>query len=127
MQYTSQMIFLYFKDFEKGCHFLENVLELKEVFNPGWAVVYQSVQQGFIGAVKAEEGSIDSSNKGGALISLTVDDIHEAYEVIQNRYKYVSEIKYFEDIHLHSFLIQGPEGYTFEIQSFSDENLKAIF
>ncbi|MBN2795621.1 MAG: VOC family protein [Clostridia bacterium] len=127
MQYTSQMIFLYFKNFEKGCEFLEKVLELKEVFNPGWAVVYQSVNQGFIGAVKAEEGSIDSSKKGGSLISLTVEDIHEAYEVIQKRYKYVSEIKFFEDIHLYSFLIQGPEEYTFEIQSFNDQHLEAIF
>jgi len=127
MNISSQITFLYFKDYEKGCQFLENILALEPVFDPGWAKVFQTTGKSFIGAVKASDGSINSANKGGTLISLTVDDVTLYYESFKGKVADLSEIKYFEDIGLRSFFFKGPEGYDFEIQEFLKEDLKELF
>ena len=107
MNISSQITFLYFNDYSAGCEFLESVLELEPVYDPGWAKVFRSVGNSYIGAVKANEGSIDGQKKGGVLVSLTVDDVTHCY----NRFKTLkvtdlSEIKYFEDIGLRSFFFK---------------------
>lgn len=128
MKITSQIIFLYFNDYEAGCYFLEEVLDLEPVYNPGWAKVYRSVSDAYIGAVKAEDGSIKSRHKGGTLISLTVQNVDEMYLIFkQKNLKELSEIKYFDDIGLKSFFFKGPEGYDFEIQEFINKDLRALF
>lgn len=127
MNITSQITFLYFEDYESGCNFLENTLELTPVYDPGWAKVYRSTGKAFIGAVKANDGSIDSGAKGGTLISLTVENVEDLYDPIQKKGIEVSEIKYFDDIGVRSFFFKGPEGYDFEIQEFLNAELKALF
>lgn len=124
---TSQITFLYFKDFDTGCDFLENTLGLELVFDPGWAKVYRTYNKAFIGAVQAKDGSIDSTSKGGTLISLTVDDVMVYFNRYQGQLDQMTEIKYFDDIGLRSFFFKGPEGYDFEIQEFLKDDLKALF
>ncbi|MCH4888226.1 VOC family protein [Acidaminobacter sp. JC074] len=127
MNISSQITFLYFKDYEKGCQFLEKVLSLEPVFDPGWAKVFRSTGKSFIGAVKASEGSIDSERKGGTLISLTVDNVEDYYDDFVGKVDDLSEIKYFDDIGLRSFFFKGPEGYDFEVQEFLKDDLKELF
>lgn len=128
MNITSQITFLYFEDYEKGCHFLGEVLDLEVAYDPGWAKVYRSVDNAYIGAVKAESGSITADKKGGVLISLTVHNVDDLYSVFKTKgLTDLSEIKYFDDIGLKSFFFKGPEGYDFEIQEFTNETLRALF
>ncbi len=128
MNITSQITFLYFEHYEKGCQFLEETLELEPVYDPGWAKVYRTVSNAYIGAVKADDGSIKSSAKGGTLLSLTVQNVDELYPEFQKKaVDQLSEIKHFEDIGLKSFFFKGPEGYDFEIQEFKNETLRKLF
>jgi len=123
MVYQSQMTFLYFDDFEKGKFFLEHVLQLKAVYTPEWAVVYQGAGSAYIGAVDAKRGSVESRVRGGFLVSLTVDDVMPHYERlhINPEIKELTSIKIFEDIGVKSFFFKGPEGYDFEIQQFTSK------
>ena len=128
MNISSQITFLYFNDYETGCEFLESVLELEPVYDPGWAKVYRSVGDAYIGAVKAKDGSIDGSKKGGVLISLTVENVDNYYKKFKElKVTDLSEIKHFDDIGLRSFFFKGPEGYDFEIQEFLNKDLKELF
>ena len=127
MNITSQITFLYYKDYESGCNFLEEVLQLESVLDQGWAKVFKTSAGAFIGAVKASDGSIDSQKKGGSLISLTVDDVTLYYDWFKGKVNELSEIKYFEDIGLRSFFFKCPEGYDFEIQEFLKADLKELF
>lgn len=128
MNISSQITFLYFNDYHAGCEFLENILELKAVYDPGWAKVYRTVGDAYIGAVKAKDGSIDGRHKGGVLISLTVENIDNYYKKFQSlKVTDLSEIKHFDGIGLRSFFFKGPEGYDFEIQEFLNKELKKLF
>ncbi len=125
---SSQITFLYFNNYENSCRFFDEVLGLERVYNPQWACVWKTSEKAFIGAVKAEKGSIDSNNRGGVLISLTVENTEEIYEQLK-KYELdsLSDIKYFEDIKVKSFFFKGPEGYDFEIQEFTCNELREIF
>jgi predicted enzyme related to lactoylglutathione lyase len=128
MNISSQITFLYFNDYKAGCTFLEEVLTLETVYDPGWAKVYRSVGDAYIGAVNSKEGSIDGQKKGGVLISLTVDNIDNYYEHFKTlNVTDLSEVKHFDDIGLRSFFFKGPEGYDFEIQEFLNPTLKELF
>lgn len=128
MNITSQITFLYFKDYDNACHFMEDVLELETAYDPGWARVFRTSGDSYIGAVKASDGSIDSQAVGGTLISLTVGNVDELYnEFKEKNVTDLSEIKFFEDIGLKSFFFKGPEGYDFEIQEFLTPSLRELF
>lgn len=119
--YQSQMTFLYFDDFEGGKSFLQDVLGLKPVYTPDWAVVYQAAGTAYIGAVDAKRGSVSSHVRGGFLVSLTVSDVLPYYERLKDQatVRDLTQIKVFEDIGVKSFFFKGPEGYDFEIQQFT--------
>lgn len=128
MNITSQITFLYFKEYEQACEFFSEVLELETAYDPGWAKVFSSTGNAYLGAVKASDGSINSRHHGGSLISLTVQNVDEMYEKFKNKaVDQLSEIKYFEDIGLKSFFFKGPEGYDFEIQEFINADLRKLF
>jgi len=126
--YESMMTFLYIEDTKKASEFFEEVLKLKAVFKPSWATVYQVSTNAYLGVVDREKGSVDTQYKGGTLISLTVDSVEPYY----NRLKTygldeLSEIKDFEDIGVRSFFFKGPGGYDFEIQMFTNPEIKKLF
>lgn len=124
---SSQVTFLYFDDFPEAKRFFSEVLELETVHDPGWAIVYRSTGQAFIGAVDAKEGSIQVSHRGGVLVSLTVRNIQEVHQRLLAKNLPVAPIKDIKGIAMRSFLFKGPEGYDFEIQQFDSEELKAIY
>jgi len=125
---SSQISFLYFKEYDKAVDFLGNTLGLELVFDPGWAAVFRTSKDAFIGAVDEVKGSIEVEVKGGTLISITVENVHDWYEKLKKETGLtLTEIKTFEDIGLKSFFFKGPEGYDFEIQEFYNEELRKIF
>ncbi|AIO18559.1 Glyoxalase-like domain protein [Candidatus Izimaplasma bacterium HR1] len=127
-KYSSLITFLYYKDFQKAKMVYEDILELELVMDQGFAKVYKINDNAFVGCVKKHEGSIDSTNRGGALISLTVDDVEDLY----NQFKgydlpYISELSIIERIPLKSFFFKDFEGYDFEIQEFIKKEDKELF
>ncbi|NYB74520.1 VOC family protein [Sedimentibacter hydroxybenzoicus DSM 7310] len=128
MKLSSQITFLYFEKLDEARTFFEDVLELEKVFDPKWACVWRIGKDSFIGGVDVKEGSIEVTNRGGVLISFTVENIEEVYEKLKKYdLKDMTEIKFFEDISLNSFLFTGPEGYKFEVQQFETEELRRLF
>ena len=49
--FSSQITFLNFRDYEAGKRFLSEILELKPVYDIGWATVYAVSENAFLGAV----------------------------------------------------------------------------
>lgn len=128
MKLSSQITFLYFEKLYEARTFFEDVLELEKVFDPKWACVWRIGNDSFLGGVDVKEGSIEVTNRGGVLISFTVENIEEVYEKLKKcDLKDMTEIKFFEDINLNSFLFTGPEGYKFEVQQFETEELRRLF
>ncbi len=128
MNITSQITFLYFQDYEVACNFFTEVLELEVAYDPGWAIVFRTTANSYIGAVNQKSGSINNDSKGGTLISLTVHNVDELYEIFKNKQvDELSEIKFFDDIGLKSFFFKGPEGYDFETQEFTNNELRNLF
>lgn len=128
MKLSSQITFLYFDKLNEAKLFFDTILELEKVYDPEWACVWRIGKDSFIGAVDASQGSIDVKHRDGVLISLTVKNIDEVYEKFKTfNLKDMTDIKFFEDIKLNSFLFTGPEGYKFEIQQFVSEELSNIF
>ena len=128
MNLSSQTTFLYFDRLNEARKFFEEILELEKVFDPGWACVWRVGKDSFIGGVDVQSGSIEVTKRGGVLISLTVKNIDEVYEKFREfNLEEMTEINYFEDIKLRSFLFTGPEGYKFEIQQFLTDELNMLF
>ncbi len=128
MDLSSQITFLYFDKLNEARPFFEDILELEKVYDPEWACVWRIGNDSFIGGVDVKQGSIEVKHRDGVLISLTVKNIEEVYERLKTyNLKDMTEIKFFEDIKLNSFLFTGPEGYKFEIQQFTSDELSKLF
>lgn len=128
MELSSQITFLYFDKLDEARSFFENTLELEKVYDPKWACVWRIGKDSFIGGVDVNQGTIEVEHRDGVLISLTVKNIEEVYEKLKSyNLKDLTNIKFFEDIKLKSFLFTGPEGYKFEIQQFMTEELSELF
>lgn len=125
-RFDSSITFLYYKDFEKGCTFIEEVLGLNIVMDQGFAKVYKVNDTSYLGAVKGKQGSIEGEYKGGTLFSLNTKDVNEEYDRLSKLDVIgLTEIKFFEDIPLKSFFFKDDEGHDFEIQQFIlDKDIK---
>lgn len=129
LQLTSNITFLYFNDLEAAKPFFEEVLGLKKVYDPGWAVVYCLRDKAFLGAVDNNSGSIQVTSTDSVLISLTVSNIEEVHEALKGckGVDGLSEIKQVKDLALKSFFFTGPEGYHFEVEQFTSGELSELF
>lgn len=126
--YNSMMTFIYIKDIHEASVFFEEVLKCQEVYKPSWATVYKISSNAYLGIVDQDKGSVQTKYKGGTLISLTVDSIESYYDRLKEYGVHeLSEIKVFEDIGVKSFFFKGPSGYDFEIQMFTDPEIKKLF
>ncbi len=125
---TSQITFLYFDDMPKARRFFLKTLGLEQVFDLEWVAIFKVFGNAYLGAVDASRSSIKVVHRGGSLISLTVDDVTFWHKKIKKApLEHVTEIKAIEEIGLKSFFFKGPEGYDFEIQEFTNPDLKKLF
>lgn len=126
---TSQITFLYYDDLAAARDFFDNVLKLRVVYDPKWSCVWETGPKTYIGAVDKNKGAITVEETGGVLISMTVRDIENIYAGFQKEFPQylLTGMRTVEDIGLKSFLLEGPEGYKFEIQEFMNYELKNLF
>lgn len=131
MKLTSQTTFLYVEDMPAARRFFDEVFKLEVVYDPLWACVWRTGDGAFLGVVdnKSQRGVVRNHNKGGILISLTTQGIEEAYAELarEERVTHLTPIRFVEDIGLKSFVFQGPEGYLFEVQEFTNQELQKLF
>ena len=131
MRLTSQTTFLYVEDRPAARRFFDEVLRLEVVYDPLWACVWRTGRESFLGVVdnKSRRGVIQGLDKGGVLVSFTTRDIERAYAELLGRegVSHMTPIRFVEDIGLKSFLFQGPEGYLFEVQEFTNQELQDLF
>jgi len=127
-RFKSSITFLYYKNFEEGCKFIEEVLDLELVMDQGFARVYKISETSFLGAVKKSDSSISPDYKGGTLVSLNTSNVIEEHQRVKKlNVNELSEIKFFEEIPLRSFFFKDDELHDFEIQEFIDLNDKVLF
>lgn len=131
MRLTSQTTFLYVEDMAAARRFFDEVIHLEVVYDPLWACVWRTGRDSFLGVVdnKSRRGLIQSRDKGGVLVSFTTRKIEQAYAELAGRegVGHMSPIRFVEDIGLKSFLFQGPEGYLFEVQEFTNQEPQELF
>ncbi len=126
MPFSSQVTFLYFNDLAAASEFFAHIIGLPLAMDAGWAKIYRASEAAFVGAVQKDKGSLENPMANGVMVSFTTQDVLAAHEKMRKMTP-VSEIKDFPDIGLRSFFLEGPEGYTFEVQQFLNEKQQSVF
>lgn len=124
----SNFTFLYFEDVKAARQFFEEVLHLPLVKDFGWAVIYGLGDKSFLGVVNEKDSSIKIESHNGVLVSFTVNDVENIFnEMKRKKVSGLSALKQVKGVDLISFFIEGPEGYKFEIQQFTSDELTKLF
>ncbi len=124
----SQVTFLYFEDIQEAADFFEGILGLERVMDTGWAYVWKTAENAFVGAVDETHTTLKIQCRGGLLISLTVDNIEEVHaHLVASGVKDVEDIYDGQEIPIRSVFCTGPAGYKFEIQQFTSPELIELF
>jgi len=134
LKLDSSITFLYFDDLSATRRFFESVLCLEQVLDQTWAVIWRTGRCSFLGAVDSQKGSISATVRGGVLVTLVVEDIehwHREIKTFENvetaQVSRVTPIKENSELELKSFFFKGPEGYDFEIQEFTEPEIRKLF
>ncbi len=124
----SQVTFLYYDELAPIADFYEQVLGLELVEEQGFAKIYRSAPQAFIGLVAGERGFHQPNPESAVLVTLAVDDVDAWYERLRTRgVKIVRELATHDSIQVRCFFMEDPGGYTIEVQQFLKPELQAIF
>ena len=124
--FTSQITFLNFRDYEAGRAFLSETLGLTPVYDIGWATVFSVAEGAYLGAVDHSRSAVTHGSAEGMLISLTTREIGQWHDRLTGKVE-VSPIREIPDAGLRSFFFHGPEGYSFEIQQFTRPEAQKLF
>ena len=125
---SSQITFLYYKDLAQATGFFANTLGLELVEKQPFAEIYQVSKTSFIGVVCGDRGFYQPQDKNAVLITLVVDDVDAWYDYIKTTdVRIIKPLKQFDDIQIKCFFIEGPGGYSFEIQQFLRPDMVEMF
>jgi predicted enzyme related to lactoylglutathione lyase len=124
----SQITFLYYHEIQPAASFYEDVLGFELVEDQGWAKIYRTSGNAFVGIVAGEKGFCQAQEKNAVLLTLCTDDVSGWYEVLKGQgVKLLTELQQREEIQIRCFFFQDPGGYTFEVQQFLKPDLVEIF
>jgi len=125
---SSQITFLYFKSPEVATSFFSETLGLELVEKQSFAQIYRVSKTGFIGVVWGERGFHQPQEKNAVLITLVVDDVEAWYaQIKKTNTKITRPLQQYDDIQIKCFFIEGPGGYSFEIQQFLRSDMVDVF
>ncbi|MBN1485378.1 MAG: VOC family protein [Chloroflexia bacterium] len=126
--FQSQITFFYYHDLQPAVDFYEQVMGLECVEDQGWAKIYRTGGNAFLGLVDGSRGFFQAQEKNAALLTLVVDDVEAWYSYLQAQGAHLlRELKYHEDIQVQGFFLQDPGGYVIEIQAFLKPELAEVF
>jgi predicted enzyme related to lactoylglutathione lyase len=124
----SQITFLYYRELDPISHFYEHVLGFDVVEDQGWAKIYRTAGNAFLGIVAGERGYHQPQDRSAVLITLAVDDVAGWYERLKREgVTLLSDLQERDDIQIRCFFFQDPGGYAFEVQQFLRPDLVEIF
>ena len=123
------IIFLTYENLEAGDHFYRVVLGLPLIEDQGWAKVYRLHGSAHVGIVKSHRGPVAEPVGSGTLISIVVEDVDAWYEHLKNEpsIEIAGPPSMVDDIPVTSFFLKDPEGYSIEIQAFTEEAAQQRF
>jgi predicted enzyme related to lactoylglutathione lyase len=124
----SQITFLYYQEIEPISSFYEEILGLELVEDQGWAKIYRTSGNAFLGVVSGEKGFHQPQDKNAVLITLAVADVPAWYAYLKDKgVKMLSEIIHSEEIQVQCFFFEGPGGYSYEVEQFLKPELGQVF
>jgi predicted enzyme related to lactoylglutathione lyase len=124
----SQITFLYYRDIEPISSFHENVLGLELVEDQGWAKIYRTSGNAFLGVVAGDKGFHKPQEKNAVLVTLAVADVPGWYDYLKDKgVNLLTEVTHSEEIQVRCFFFEDPGGYTYEIEQFLKPELGEVF
>ena len=127
-KFQSQITFMYFKDIKPAITFFEDIMGFELIDDQGWARIYRTAGNAYLGAVTGEKAFHQPQEKNAVLVTLAVDDVPAWYDYLREKgVKILRELQDRPDNMVRCFFIEGPGGYSFEIQEFLRPDLAKIF
>jgi catechol 2,3-dioxygenase-like lactoylglutathione lyase family enzyme len=127
-KFQSQITFLYVHDLETAVSFFEETMGFEVADDQGWAKIYRSGNESFLGIVSGEHAFKQPQPESAVLVTLVVDDVPAWYEYLKDKgVKITRELQDRPDNQVRCFFFEGPGGYSFEIQEFLNPKIAKIF
>lgn len=126
----STITWFYYDNLDEASKFYGTTLGLELALDAGWAKIYRTTGNAFIGLVDAQEGKgvRQTQETNAVLLTLVVDDVPTWYERLSTAAaKLQSEVKILEEVQIRTFFLSDPGGYSLEIQEFLDPKVRSTF
>ena len=131
---SSTIQFIYFKDYENSCKFFTDLLGLEVIPQTDWCTIWKVTDTSFIGGVDAvkRERNYWAENKCG-LFSFNVpntDMLAEIHKNLCNAGYEPTELRIGNQggvDGLSGFWVVGPEGWSFEFETFGKGKDREVF
>ena len=124
----SQITFLYYEALPPAADFYGRIMGFELVEDQGWAKIYRSGGNAFVGIVDGERGYHRPQEKNAAMLTLVVDDV-PAWEAHLRRQgvKILTPATVSTEIQAEYCFCQDPGGYVIELERFLKPELAAVF
>ena len=128
LKVQSQITFLYYRHLQPVSKFYQEVMGFELIEDQGWAKIYRVSGNAYLGIVDEERGFHKAQEKSAVLITLAVDDVFWWYDYLRRKdVKILTDLREVEDIQVRGFFLEGPGGYTIEVQQFLKPDVARIF
>ena len=126
----STITWFYYDAYDAATQFYGTTLGLEQVLDAGWASIYRTTGNAFVGVVdaKADKGARRPQEQNAVLLTLVVDDVPAWYErLLTAGAALQGEVQVLEEIQIRTFFLTDPGGYSIEIQEFLDPETRKTF
>jgi catechol 2,3-dioxygenase-like lactoylglutathione lyase family enzyme len=124
----AQITFLYYAQIEPAAAFYAQTLGFELVEDQGWAKIYRTGGNAYVGLVAGEKGYHRPQAKSAVLVTLVVDDAARWYEKLRGKgVRLLGELEDRAEIGIRCFFFEDPGGYTLEVQEFLKPEQIAVF
>ena len=129
-QPNSTITWFYYNGLDEATAFYGTTLGLEQVLDAGWAKIYRTTGNAFVGLVDAQAGKgvCETQEKNAVLLTLVVDDVPGWYERLKAAGVDIpGEVKVMEEVQIRTFFLSDPGGYSIEVQEFLDPKVRETF